>query len=250
MDRPKKYSSRYVTVIYAMFLMLLAFTLSLFYLSRCQKPSRLTNQDDSVPISEDSSENITTEPDQILNAQKQSQNKIEPFKSNNVGDEPLDAQQAEKVFSNKKNSTITDLKTPSGEASSPSFTPVRPESGRTQSGQKVVIYFSTDSTGLTDDALEKLNMIHGFLLNRPDVELTIEGYGDSSTNNQINQKLSQFRAEIVKSYFVKQGISSSKIKVFWMGRDNLERELDPKEKEDKNHQVEIKFTSKSNSDLK
>jgi outer membrane protein OmpA-like peptidoglycan-associated protein len=41
----------------------------------------------------------------------------------------------------------------------------------------------------------------------------IEVYGNSGKNSQINEKLSQFRAEIVKSCFVKQVISGSKIKV-------------------------------------
>jgi len=250
MDLPKKYSSRYVTIIYAMFIILFAFTVSLFYLSRCQKPSRLTNQDDSALSSKDSSENLKTEPDQILNGKDQSRYKIEPLKSNNEADAALNVQPSEKVSSSEKNSTTDDLKTFPGETSIPSATSLRPESPPNSSGQKVAIYFSTDSTGLTDDALETLKKIHEFLLRHPDEELIIEGYGDSGENNQINDKLSQFRAEIVKSYLVKKGIPSSKIKVFWRGVEKPAGEDEPQEKEDKNHQVEIEFKSKSKNDLK
>jgi outer membrane protein OmpA-like peptidoglycan-associated protein len=233
-----------------MFIMLFAFTVSLFYLSRCQKSSRLTNQDDSVLISKESSQNKLPKPDRNLSTQEYSQNKIEPLRSTNKADETLYAHPSEKEVPGEKISKIDDLKSSPGDASNPGVTAVRPESSPDPSEQKVVIYFSTDSTGLTGDALEKLKMIYGFLLNRPDLELIIEGYGDSDTNSQINEKLSQFRAEIVKSYFVKQGVSSSKIKVFWMGMQKPDGEDEPQEKEDKNHQVEIQFKSKSKSDPK
>ena len=249
MDLPKKYSSRYVTIIYTLFIILFAFTVSLFYLSRCQKPPRLTNQDDSALSSKDSSEHLKTEPNQIFNGKDQSQDKIEPLKSNNETDATLDVQPSEKVSSSAKNSTTDDLKTSPGETSILSVTSVRPGSAPNSSGQKVVIYFSTDSTGLTDDALGTLKMIHEFLLKHPDEQLIIEGYGDSGENNQINEKLSQFRAEIVKSYFVKKGISSSRIKVFWMGVKKPAGEDDPQGKEDKNHQVEIWFKSRSKIDI-
>ena len=250
MDLPKKRSSRYVTIVYAMFIMLFAFTVLLFYLSRCQKSSLLTNKDDSTLKSEDSSENIKTDPEQTVILQDQSQNKIEHLELNNEADETPEVLPSEKVFSNEINSTIADLDTPPAETSNSSSTQIRSESSAIPSRNKVVINFSTDSTGLTDDALGKLKMIYEYLLKHPEEELIIEGYGDSSNNNQINEKLSQFRAEIVKGYFTKQGISGSKIKVFWMGTEKPEGIDEPQEQEDKNHRVEIQFKSESKGALK
>ena len=233
-----------------MFIMLFAFTVLLFYLSRCQKSSLLTNQDDSALQSEDSSENIKTDPEQTVILQDQSQNKIEHLELNNEADETPEVLPSEKVFSNEINSTIADLDTPPAETSNSSSTQIRSESSAIPSGNKVVINFSTDSTGLTDDAIGKLKMIYEYLLKHPEEELIIEGYGDSSNNNQINEKLSQFRAEIVKGYFTKQGISGSRIKVFWMGAENPEGIDKPQEQEDKNHRVEIQFKSESKGALK
>ena len=200
--------------------------------------------------SEDSSENIKTEPEPTVILQDQSKNKIDPLESNNEADETPEVLPSEKVFSNEINSTIADLDTPPAETSNSSSTQIRSESSAIPSGNKVVINFSTDSTGLTDDALGKLEMIYEYLLKHPEEELIIEGYGDSSNKNQINEKLSQFRAEIVKGYFTKQGISGSKIKVFWMGAEKPEGIDEPQEQEDKNHRVEIQFKSESKGALK
>jgi outer membrane protein OmpA-like peptidoglycan-associated protein len=53
------------------------------------------------------------------------------------------------------------------------------------------------------------------------------------------------RANIIKDYFVKRGISKSRLNAFWMGSDIEIEDNDNKEDKNKNHQVEIKFKFRS-----
>jgi general secretion pathway protein A len=103
----------------------------------------------------------------------------------------------------------------------------------------VAIFFSADSTGLTKNALKKLEAITEFVLKHPDAEIIIEGYGDSNINSRNNKRLSQLRANIVKSYFVRKGIAIERIKAFWMGYPLASK--DSQEDRIKTHQVEVKL---------
>ena len=113
----------------------------------------------------------------------------------------------------------------------------------------MAIYFSTESTGLTDNALKKLKTIYLFLLRYPDEELIIEGYGDSSKLNRHNRNLSKLRANIVADYFFKRGISNSRIKAFWLGSENPAEINASRKEKNKINQVELKFKLRSKDDL-
>jgi general secretion pathway protein A len=52
------------------------------------------------------------------------------------------------------------------------------------------------------------------------MEIIIEGYSDAIGNASYNIKVSQFRANIVKSYFVGKGCNPLKIKTVGMGPKN------------------------------
>ena len=142
------------------------------------------------------------------------------------------------------------FKTPSGEAFSPNAKPSHAPPSLISTRQKVAIYFSADSTGLTNNALEKLEAITEFLLKYPDAEIIIEGYGDSTINYRNNKILSQLRANIVRSHLVKKGTAIGRIKAFWMGSENPVVSNDSQEDRNKSHQVEVKFKMKSKEDLK
>jgi outer membrane protein OmpA-like peptidoglycan-associated protein len=79
----------------------------------------------------------------------------------------------------------------------------------------------------------------------PDEEIIIEGYGDSNKTNRDDKILSKLRAEVVKDYFLKRGISDSRIKTCWMGSENRTECHVSKEDKDKTHQVEFKFKLRS-----
>ena len=240
MDLPKKRASRYVTVVYTLFIILLAFTLSLFYTSRCQKSPRSAKQDADILKPQDSSDNLQKVTKKLAINKGPLENKYEASNSDNeVDDENINAPLSKKDSSDEQKINIDGFKTPSGKAINPSANLNRSQTSSNSNRQKAVIYFSTESTGLTDKALDKLKTIYLFLLRYPDEELIIEGYGDSSKTNRHNKNLSKLRANIVKGYFVKHGISNSRIKTFWMGSENPAGINVSQKDKNKTNQVEV-----------
>ena len=83
--------------------------------------------------------------------------------------------------------------------------------------QKLIIPFSYNSIELSSDAFEKLNMFASAMISNPDVGIVVKGYAGKSGGQSYNEKLSGFRANIVKSYLVARGVSPYKIKTLGMG---------------------------------
>ena len=243
MDLSKKRSSKYVTGIYASFIIIFAFTLSLFYNSRCQKSPHLAKQDADILKQQNSADSLQIVVKKLDINKGQSENKNEAANSDNeVNDENIRAPQSKTDPSDEHKININGIKTPSAEAYNPDSNPVRSQPSLSSNKQNLAIYFSAESTGLTDKALEKLKTIYLFLLRYSDEELIIEGYGDSSKLNRHNKNLSKLRANIVVGYFVKRGISNSRIKAFWLGSENPAGINVSQEEKNKTNQVEIKFT--------
>jgi outer membrane protein OmpA-like peptidoglycan-associated protein len=86
--------------------------------------------------------------------------------------------------------------------------------------QKLTINFPLSSNDFSDEAYELLDRFAETIFQNPDAEIIIKGYTDSSGSESYNLSLSIFRANIVKSYFVGQGINPAKIKSFGMGSEN------------------------------
>ena len=83
--------------------------------------------------------------------------------------------------------------------------------------QKLIIPFSYDSIELSSDAFEKLNLFASAMISNPDVGIVIKGYAGKVGGRPYNEKLSRFRANVVKNYLVARGVSPYKIKTFGMG---------------------------------
>ena len=242
MGLPKERSSRYVTVIYAIFIVLFAFTLTLFYISRCQKSSRLAKKDDAILKPGNSAENIQEAREQIDITEKPSIITIETPDSYNLsGEKSLNSLPPKKDSSDDEKVIGDRLKTPSAVATIPEDKPSPSQPALITFGQPVAIFFSAESPGLTKKALEKLEAIFEFLTNNPDAEIIIEGYGDSNKIDQNNKRLSQLRAEIVKNHLVRKGIAIKKIKAFWMSSENLATRNHAQEESNKTHRVEVKL---------
>ena len=75
MDLPRKRSNKYVTAVYAIFIILFAFTATLFYASRCQESGRLVQQDDDIRKSKAAAENPPVVTHKIYIAKEPSQDK-------------------------------------------------------------------------------------------------------------------------------------------------------------------------------
>ena len=69
------------------------------------------------------------------------------------------------------------------------------------------VLFATGSSTLRPSARERLARVAGILLSYPDLKLEIDGHTDSTGTSQFNEKLSQQRAEAVRSYLSQQGVA-------------------------------------------
>lgn len=246
MDLPKKSSHRYLTGIYAIFIIVFAITLSLFYNSRCQKSTHSENQDADIVKPEESSDNLQKVAKKIDIKKGQPEKEYENSKSDNKDyDENINTALSKKDDSNEQRINIDGSQTPPDEAFNPKDNQTNTKLPSISFRHDEVIFFSAESTGMTDEALEKLKTIYLFLVKNPDEEIIIEGYGDSSKTNRNDKILSKLRVYVVKAYFVKRGISNSRIKTCWMGSENRTECNVSNENKDKTHQVEIKLKLRS-----
>ena len=112
----------------------------------------------------------------------------------------------EKRDSGKKLSEHRNLQNPDNK---PKFHPILDE--------KLIINFAYNSNDLPKDAYEKLNQLAANMILYPDTSILVKGYTDTSGRYIYNKKLSEFRANIVKSYLAGKGVNPLAIKAFGMG---------------------------------
>jgi general secretion pathway protein A len=104
-----------------------------------------------------------------------------------------------------------------------------------------IINFKYNSYDLSDKSLPTLDRITELLDQHSKADIVVKGYTDSYGNHKYNKKISKLRADIVKSYFVDQGINSSKIKAFGMGEKNPIESNKTIEGRRRNRRVEIEL---------
>jgi outer membrane protein OmpA-like peptidoglycan-associated protein len=73
------------------------------------------------------------------------------------------------------------------------------------------VLFDTGKADLKPSARERLAKVAGILIAYPDVHVEIDGYTDSTGSLEFNERLSQQRADSVRSYLSSQGVNSSAI---------------------------------------
>jgi outer membrane protein OmpA-like peptidoglycan-associated protein len=73
------------------------------------------------------------------------------------------------------------------------------------------VLFDTGSANLKPGAREKLAKVAGILLSHPGLKMQIEGHTDSVGSAEYNQRLSENRADSVRTYLVGQGIGSNSV---------------------------------------
>ncbi len=86
--------------------------------------------------------------------------------------------------------------------------------------EKLVVRFRYDNNDFTDEALNKLINFSDILAQHPGVKIVINGYTDAEGYENYNQKLSEFRANIVRSFFLGRGIRPDQIEVIGSGSKN------------------------------
>lgn len=81
------------------------------------------------------------------------------------------------------------------------------------------IYFEVGRKGLTDDAKAILATQADLAKSDPDLGILVQGYTDQQGSVSYNNKLGLMRAEKVKEFLVRQGVSDQVIKVVSLGKD-------------------------------
>jgi outer membrane protein OmpA-like peptidoglycan-associated protein len=73
------------------------------------------------------------------------------------------------------------------------------------------VLFDTGQYSLKPGAREKLAKVAGILLAYPGLNIEVGGYTDNVGGDDMNQKLSENRADSVRAYLVQQGVTTNSV---------------------------------------
>jgi outer membrane protein OmpA-like peptidoglycan-associated protein len=99
--------------------------------------------------------------------------------------------------------------------------------------------FATGKAELKSGATANLDRITAFLAEYPTRTAAIEGFTDSMGSDDMNQSLSQRRADAVKNYLVNQGVVSSRLSASGRGENAPIADNDTAEGRQQNRRVEV-----------
>jgi outer membrane protein OmpA-like peptidoglycan-associated protein len=101
------------------------------------------------------------------------------------------------------------------------------------------VLFDFNKYTLRPAAREKLAKISGIILSHPGLRLEVDGYTDSIGSESYNQKLSEERADGVRTYLTSQGIPSDIVVSKGFGKENPVASNDNAAGRQKNRRVEM-----------
>jgi outer membrane protein OmpA-like peptidoglycan-associated protein len=101
------------------------------------------------------------------------------------------------------------------------------------------VLFTTGRADLKSGATGNLNKLVAFLDKYPDRSVAIQGYTDSVGSEDYNQRLSERRADSVKSYLAGQGISSMRLSAAGKGQNDPVADNDSAAGRQQNRRVEV-----------
>ncbi len=94
----------------------------------------------------------------------------------------------------------------------------------------ILVTFVTNSSELTDEAKKALDVLAGAMKSEKlaSVKFTIEGHADPRGSDELNQKLSQARADSVRGYLMAQhGLQAERVNAVGRGSSALMKPSDP-----------------------
>jgi outer membrane protein OmpA-like peptidoglycan-associated protein len=101
------------------------------------------------------------------------------------------------------------------------------------------VLFDTGKYTLKPGAREKLAKISGIVLAHPGLNLQIEGYTDSVGGDEMNQQLSERRADAVRDFLAEQGVPGSAMTAHGLGKTQPVASNDTAEGRQRNRRVEL-----------
>jgi OOP family OmpA-OmpF porin len=103
------------------------------------------------------------------------------------------------------------------------------------------IYFATGSAKLLAKSYPALKQVVQVLNDNPSYKIDINGYTDNTGGSELNQKLSENRANSVKQYILGSGIDESRITAIGHGEDDPIADNKTSKGRAKNRRVEMKL---------
>lgn len=101
------------------------------------------------------------------------------------------------------------------------------------------VLFATGRAELKEGGTVSLDKLVTFLREYPDRSVVIEGHTDNVGSDEMNQSLSQRRADSVRSYLMQRGIQSSRLSASGMGESHPVADNDSVGGREQNRRVEI-----------
>ena len=101
------------------------------------------------------------------------------------------------------------------------------------------VLFDTGKYDLRPAAREGLAKLSGIILAHPGLRLEIEGHTDSTGGDELNQKLSEQRAEGVREYLIEQGLDRDSLTAKGFGKTMPIASNQTAEGRQKNRRVEL-----------
>ncbi|SDT98502.1 AAA family ATPase [Desulfobacula phenolica] len=107
--------------------------------------------------------------------------------------------------------------------------------------EKIVIRFKHNTNDFTEEGFKQLVKFSDALFLYPETKILISGYTDSEGYQSYNQKLSEFRANIIRSFFLGRGIKLEQIQIRGLGSQNPIESNDTAQGRIMNRRVEIEI---------
>ncbi len=110
--------------------------------------------------------------------------------------------------------------------------------------------FEIGSAKLKSNVFKTLDEVVGFVSQKSDAKLALVGYTDTTGSAKTNRQLSLARAESVKKYIVKKGVSADRITTQGEGSANPVGDNNTKAGRAKNRRVDIRSVMKEEKKIK
>jgi outer membrane protein OmpA-like peptidoglycan-associated protein len=101
------------------------------------------------------------------------------------------------------------------------------------------VLFDTGKYAVRSETRECLARLSGIIASHPGLYLQVEGHTDSTGSDNLNQKLSDQRAETVRDYLLQQGLAADTIRAAGFGRTMPIADNDTAAGRQKNRRVEL-----------
>lgn len=101
------------------------------------------------------------------------------------------------------------------------------------------VLFDIGQYSLKPGAREKLAKVAGILIAYPGLNIAVGGYTDNVGGDEMNQKLSENRAEAVRNYLVQEGVAASSVSATGFGNSSPVSSNDSSAGRQQNRRVEL-----------